>query len=202
MKNVVVSLAVIAAAGMSASAASFNDHASYLAATVNNVVINFDTDPAGNPLSSGQEIGSTYAAWGAEFPAGNFVGAAVLPVSSPLCWFNDTIEDGGPRFDVKITAPDITAVGVFNVLYSQGLFQRLTAYNGGGDALAFVDADNDINTLDFFGVTTAEPIAYVVIQFRDQYGWGVDDLHLGQVPSPGAAVLGLMGVAAVGRRRR
>lgn len=169
---------------------------------MNNVVINFDTDPLGNPLSDGQEIGSTYAAWGAEFPVGNYVASAIGPVSSPLAWFNDTFEDGGPRFDVKITAPNITAVGVFNALYSQGTYQRLTAYNGDGLELAFVDGDQDIETLDFFGVTTDEPIAYVVIQFRDQYGWALDDLHLGQVPSPGAAFLGLLAVATAGRRRR
>lgn len=86
--------------------------------------------------------------------------------------------------------------------YSQAIVQRLTAYNGGGDVLAYVDADDDINMLDFFGVTTAEPMADVVIYFSDDFGWGLDDLRLGQVPSPGAAVLGLRGVAAVGRRRR
>lgn len=93
MKNFVVSLAVIAAAGMSASAASFIDHASYLAATVNNVVINFDTDPAGNPLNHGQEIGSTYAAWGAKILARNHVGAAAGHISSPFGWFNDTFNE-------------------------------------------------------------------------------------------------------------
>ena len=105
-------------------------------------------------------------------------------------------------FDADILDPDITAVGVHHVLYAGGGTTTLIAYDAAGGVLGTVDGDSDVNTLDFFGLTTDAPIARIEIRMWDWYGWGLDDLYLGQVPAPSAvALLGLGGLVTLRRRR-
>jgi hypothetical protein len=197
----VVALA-LAAAG--ATAGTFNDQASYLAATQNHTVINFDTDPTGQAIAGGTFLDSIYASQGVIFGPGGIAAGGVGPVSAPNIWVDDTnVSSTGPLFTAFITAPNITAVGVFNALFSGGGLTTLTAFDAGNNVLESVNADTDVNSLDFFGVTTNAPIARIEIQFVNQFGWGVDDLHFGQViPAPGFAAFGLAGVLAAARRRR
>ena len=48
--------------------------------------------------------------------------------------------------------------------------------------LETASSDTDPNTLDFFGLTTTEPIERIEITFvpTNPIGWGIDDLHFGQ----------------------
>ncbi|GMV25123.1 MAG: hypothetical protein AMXMBFR58_11540 [Phycisphaerae bacterium] len=200
--NVFVGAAAVILSSVGAGAATYNDHGAYMAATVNNTVINFDTDPAGNAISSGTFLGSIYSSMGVEFAPGGFVASGVGPVSTPNIWIDDT-NFPTPLFVATITAPNITAVGVFNALFSGGDYERLTAFDADNNELGFVDADTDSGNKDFFGLTTNAPIARIEIEFRNQNGWGLDDLHLGQVPAPGLAGLAaIAGLVSAGRRRR
>lgn len=206
MRNFVFVAALAAAAG-TASADQFSDLMTFQGATTGNRLVNFDTDPAGNPLGPGGdvEIGMTYDAWGLEFPAGNrsvtFFGQ---PVSPPRGWLNDTDVGGDKIFDFDIFSGDYTAVGVHNVLFG-GIVggSTLRAYGDGGVLLESVTSNTIPETLDFFGVTTTAPIRRVVITVNGGGGWGLDDLYVGRViPAPAsAAALALAGLGLARRRR-
>lgn len=207
MRAIVMSAAVLAAAAGPALADQYTDLMTFQGALASYRLVNFDVDPAGIPLGPGSdvEIGSTYGAWGLEFPRGNrsvtFFGG---PVSPPRGWLNDTDVGGDKIFDFDVTGGDYTAAGVHNVLFG-GIVggSTLTAYGDGGVVLDSVTSNTIASTLDFFGVTTASPIRRVVITVNGGGGWGLDDLYVGQViPAPSsAAALALAGLA-VGRRRR
>lgn len=185
-----------------ATADEYTDLDAWKAAVAEWTLINFDTDPAGDPLFDGP-IGEIYADYGVSFPPGNDISSTFWgPVSPPNGWINNTLVDDGRQFDFEVTVGDIYAAGAHNVgAGGTPNGSRLDAYNDDGDLLESVLSDGISDTLDFFGVTTTEPIAYVTITAIDPAGWGLDDLYVG-VPEPaGLALLGL-GTMLAGVRRR
>ncbi|HLO39733.1 MAG TPA: hypothetical protein VK176_01825 [Phycisphaerales bacterium] len=199
MSIAVVGLAV---ASSLATAGSFNDHAAYLSASTNNTVINFDFDSNGREIASGTFLGNLYAADGVVFGGGGYAASGSGPVSSPNVWVDDTLDGGDRVFTAFITAPGITAVGMFNALFSSGDYTILTAFDAGDNVIGTVAADNIGGTKDFFGVTTATAISRIEVRLGNPGGWALDDLHLGQaVPAPGAAAVAAVGLLSLRRRR-
>jgi hypothetical protein len=201
----VLAIGATLTAAAPAGAASFNDLASFQAATASLTLIDFNTDTSGNPTVDDADIGNTYASLGAVFPAGNiFNDSFIQPSSPPIGWLSNI---GSPAsiFEVGFTIPGVTAVGVVNVLNASQA--TLTAFDSANNPLEWVLSDNVFASLDFFGVTTASDIARVTIVFDGRFGWGLDDLYFGEagdhrVPEPGSLALLGLGLAGVGLIRR
>src|SRR5690606_29752630 len=86
-----------------ATADTFNDLGTFLAAAPGATLVNFDTLPGGGPAALG-EIGAQYAAVGLNFPPGNrIIDGFFGPVSPPNGWLNDTFVGSDPTFDVNMT---------------------------------------------------------------------------------------------------
>jgi hypothetical protein len=205
MGAIAVGAGIIALASGSAVGDTFNDLASFQAATQNLKLLNFDVDENGKPFNLFDEIGDRYGTLGAHFPPGNYTAGGLGAPSSPNGWFNDTSPDGGISrvFDAEFTDPDVTAVGVYQLQLAGGGGTSLVAFDPEGGVLGSVSGDNDINTVDFFGLTTNSPIARIEITFTNPNGWGLDDLYFGQqIPTPSAAVALTGGLLLTGRRRR
>ncbi len=195
-----------------AGAATFTDLTSWLAATSDARLVNFDVTPGGDPTPGSGDIGSTYSALGVTFSPGNFYGSPIGPVSSPYGWFNNTLVGNDRVFDATFIVSGITSVGVQNVLYSakpNGAILR--AYDASDNLLGSVSSDSDGGTLDFFGLTTSSDIARITVTVVDPYGWGLDDLRFGRaddgtVPEPGSLAMllgaGIVGTGVIVRRRR
>jgi hypothetical protein len=203
----VVAVAIVSAAcGARASAAAFNSLPLFQAATNSLALINFDTLPGGSPAPTSGDIGSSYAVAGAVFPSGNQFAEFVQAVSIKDGWLVDlTNSEEDAVFDVDITAPNITAVGVHNALFSANVNgARLDALSG-NVVLASAPSDANGQTLDFFGVTTAQPITHVTIRVFKPFGlgWGLDNFYLGKaIPEPGTAALLAIASATIGSARR
>jgi hypothetical protein len=195
---------VIALASGTAAGDTFHDLASFQAATQNLQLLNFDVDQNGVPFHLFDQIGDRYSTLGAHFSTGNYTAGGAGAVSDPNGWFNDTTPDGTSRvFDADFTNPDVTAVGVYQLLHAGGGGTTLRAFDSLGAVLGSVSGDNDVNTVDFFGLTTTSPIAHIVVTFTNPFGWGLDNLYFGQgVPSPSAAMALSGGLLLAGRRRR
>ena len=202
-------VAMSAATGFGAE--TFNDLASFTAATQDLTYINFDVDPLGEPTLGGEEIGDTYASLGITFPTGNvFESSFGQPVSSPNGWLNDTLISGNRVFDADFSVGGVTAVGVHNVYYGSVPNGAVLSAYSGETLVGSVTSDGIFETLDFFGLTSDVPITRITITVISPSGWGLDDLYFGQsdgepaVPAPGAILLGSFGAGLVSwlRRRR
>jgi len=167
-------------AAASAIATPFNDLASFLAASSDVQLVDFDTLPDGSATVVG-ELGSLYADYGLSFPPTNFITDTIIVTTSPpRTWDNDTMSGNDIVFDVDITASGVRSVGAHNVRF--GSFPNgavLRAFDAAGDEIESVMSDGDFETLDFFGVTTDADIARVTITVLNPMGWGLDDLYVG-----------------------
>jgi hypothetical protein len=163
-----------------AHADQFHDLESYLAATSDNDLIDFDTLPDGSPAPPSGDILDDYAAYGVLFPPANHYQAIDNPVSGTHAWENNTGDALLRTFDAEITDPEITAVGVWQPLFIGGVSTVLEAFDADGQSLGTVAGDNNLNTADFFGLTTDEPIATIVIEFGIPITWALDDLYVGK----------------------
>ncbi|HZW10803.1 MAG TPA: hypothetical protein VFF69_12950 [Phycisphaerales bacterium] len=196
---------LIALAAGSARGDTFNDLASFEGATENLVLLNFDVDENGRAFNLFDQIGDRYGTLGIHFPAGNYTAGGNGAPSLPNGWFNDTTPDGGISrvFDAEFTASDVTAVGVYQLLAAGGGGTSLVAFDAQGGVLGSVSGDNDVDTVDFFGLTTTSPISRIEVTFTNPGGWGLDNLYFGQqVPAPSAGVALCGGLLLAGRRRR
>jgi len=184
----------------SAHAATFNNLAAFLAAAGPTTLVNFDNGQSGDILND-------YAGLGVSFSAGNFYADCNLEPSPPTCWIsNNTDGAGGHLFDAAFLVGGITAVGVNSVL--NGGLAVLRAFDAGNNLLESVSSDNNPDTLDFFGLTTAAAIHHITIQFpAPPNGWALDDLRFSQqvaVPEPMSLLLvgaGVAGLRSIRRRR-
>ena len=192
---------LVSAMVSSAHAATFNNLAAFLAAAGPTTLVNFD---AGTP---GSDILNDYAAQGVSFSAGNFYADCIQETSPPNCWISNNSDGAaGTRFDAAFLVGGITAVGVNSVL--NGGLAILRAFDAGNNLLESVSSDNNPNTLDFFGLTTAAAIHHITIQFPAPLsGWAVDDLRFSAqvaVPEPMSLLLvgaGVAGLRSIRRRR-
>ena len=58
---------------------------------------------------------------------------------------------------------------------------HITAFDAAGNELGTAYGDNDLETIDFFGLTTRTPIARVTVTFTHNIeGYGADDLSFGE----------------------
>jgi hypothetical protein len=202
-KVAVLTTFIAASATGVASAATFTDLSAFLAATGPNTVVDFNAAGSGAILN-------TYAGLGVTFSSGNTFADCVQETSPPYCWLNNTSDGADGRiFDATFIVGGITAVGINSVL--GGGFSILRAYDAGNVLLGTVSSDSVSSTLDFFGLTTTAPIAYITVQFPAPVsGWALDDLRFGAAadvePVPEPATLLLMGAGLAGarclRRRR
>ncbi len=183
-----VTMIIAMAAGV-ACADEFNDLGDYLAATTDNQLIDFDTLPGGGDAPETGDILDDYLAFGVSFPPGNFYSGLAGAVSGTHGWINDTLNgDGTERlFDVDIVADDVTAVGVWQTLFAGGGTTTLEAYDALGNLLATAEGDADVDSLDFFGLTTDVPVKKVIVRWTDWFGWALDDLYVGKAGDAGCA---------------
>jgi hypothetical protein len=210
-KKVLISLTLVGFLFLlsDAFALSFNDLSSFEAATSSLALIDFDSDPMGDPTPGFGEIGSTYNSLGITFAAGNvFEDSFTGPVSEPNGWLSNNLDGDDRIFEAEFLVGGITAVGVHNVYNgSTPSGAYLEAYDAFDNLLEIVQSDNDNVTKDFFGVTTAVSIEKIVVRVLDPAGWGLDDLYFGQaasVPEPATMLLlgiGLAGLAGVSRKK-
>jgi hypothetical protein len=189
---------LFAATTILARAASFNELEEFQPATRNLKLIDFDTAPDGRAVTGGTDIDRTYEAFGVVFPLGNLFEDNFTQVMSRPNGWNVKIVDGQDAvFDVEILAPGITAIGVHNVALSGWMIGAQLDALSGSTLLASVRSDAVAYSLDFFGVTTTQPITHARITLVDPwgFGWGLDDLYFGKaIPEPSAAALLAFGV--------
>lgn len=191
-------LCVLSTLPASANATPFTDLTSFLASAGPLNLVNFDAATSGDILG-------TYAGLGVTFSPGNFFAACVGPTSPPGCWVNNTSDGADGRlFDAQFTVGGITAVGLNGV--QNGSTSVLRAFDSSGTLIEMVSSDNDINTLDFFGLITTTPIDHITVTFpAPVFGWAVDDLRFGAgtaVPEPSTVLLVALGLAGMGFVRR
>lgn len=208
----VVALSIMFLLAGIASGASYTDLPTFLAATSNLTLVNFDTDPDGVSFSGA--LTGVYSEWGVEFQGEDYSSSASGPVSSPNAWF---VSGSTTPFDAVFTIGGVTAVGLHHALFSGQSGATLYAYDSGDNLLESAISDSDGDTLDFFGVITDEPISWFeVILNQPPGGWALDDLYFGgpgagkkgnggEIPEPGTLALvgaGLLAAAVVRKKRR
>jgi hypothetical protein len=189
-------LLFLLAAAVASRANTYNNLASFQAATSNLTYINFDTLPDGSPAPGSGDIRNAYSAWGISFAPGNmFESHFFRTVSPPNGWLSNNGYPN-PVFQASFLVGNITAVGVFNALFGgtpNG--SLLQAYDSSNNLLGSVLSDTDPFTMDFFGLTTSSPIATFTITVPNATGWGLDDLYYGQaVPEPSGLIMTGSGV--------
>jgi hypothetical protein len=193
-------LLAVLATGWTLSGASFNSLASFQGATSGLTLINFD--------GTSGSLAGVYTSVGVDFRPESYASVAIGPVSSPNGWFDDDFVNGEPFFPASFNANagSVTAVGLHHVLYS-GYVATLIAYDAANTVIATANSDGDPNNNDFFGVTTASPIARFEVVFQSHAGWGLDDLYFGTssagaVPEPSSALLVIPVAMAIAHFRR
>jgi hypothetical protein len=192
---------VLAGSVGTASAATFNDLASFLAATGPLQFVDFNVGPPNT------DILNTYAGQGVTFTPGNFFADCVQVTSPTGCWINNSSDNANGRlFDAQFIVGGVTAVGLNAAL--NGSLSILRAFDAADNLLEQVSSDADSQTLDFFGLTTTTPIAYITVQFpAPVFGWAVDDLRFGAaadtaIPEPATLLLLGSGLFMARRARK
>lgn len=205
-KYTLVLFAALALVSVPASAAvvTYTDLASFQGATSGLVLINFNEDPSNNPIADGTPLGSIYSSLGVVFPDGNSaIDGFAQPNSPPNGWINSTSR----YFDATFPS-GATAVGVFNVLFAGQ--STLTIFDAGNNPIGSAVSDGNLQTLDFFGLTSTLPFYSIQITVGDDGGWGLDDLYFspaasnGAIPEPSSLLLlggGLAALLALRRKR-
>ena len=183
---VVIGMSALSAPG-AASVLTFHDASTFIASTHTLTTIGFDADADGNPVTHGTSLGSLYSRLGVFFPDENLADGLFARTASGTNGWNTNLTNGeGRLFDVRFSTAGITAVGVSHV-WNAGApnGSRLEAFDERANLIASVLGDADPTTLDFFGLTSTVPIAWLRVVSPDATAWGLDDLLFGQAQAGG-----------------
>ncbi|MBM3235968.1 carboxypeptidase regulatory-like domain-containing protein [Candidatus Poribacteria bacterium] len=147
---------------------TFTDEADFANAVGNELtVINFDTDPDGNPIASGTILDQQYASIGVDFnPFDDGTPKALagsITISSPnvLGTYPPGTGGGGGGFETVFNSP-VKAIGMFwgDLQFQGSTFEVFNAY---GNSLGILDVVDETGPgpfgFVFLGVISSEPIA-------------------------------------------
>ena len=211
-RHILTAAVLILAAAGAAKADVFADEAAFLSAIgPDHVLIDFDTDMAGNPIPSGTVIDTQYSAYGVTF--GPFAGGN--PATYEDQWSRlDSLPNyvytvipwtGGGGFQATFSRP-VQSFGlwVLDVQPSYGA-TTLRALNAQDEEVAFFNLGDYVAIppfWQFFGFTTESPMSTVQIEIGAADGVGFDRMFV--VPEPATLSLLALGFGAffVRRRRR
>jgi hypothetical protein len=190
------------------------------------VVINFDTDPGGNPIvaptlfASTVPLRDTYASIGVNFLGPTTLnGGAILsgggfgvqPRSAPnfLAFSRSTtafMQNGGqPRDPETITFDTpITSVSIYGSGGSQSATFQMEAFDSGGGLITSTSGSNTSGQYVQLSIPSpASPISRIVLtEIGGDTAWVYDDLEFTFVPEPSVAATALLGAGLILRRRR
>ncbi|MHB0961336.1 MAG: PEP-CTERM sorting domain-containing protein [Pirellulaceae bacterium] len=171
--------------------------------------VDFDTDPSGNALSSGEILTNQYAAWGVTFSAlenGSTVDSLLILNSEVYgnSWANAPDLFGSEAWDILRIEFASPVTNVEWLTFSLGSeFITFSAYDAEGNLLETVLPSGD-------PVSTAFSVSGIsridAEQPSEEYFWAMDNLSFAAVPEPSTFVLwwlfGTVGVAWAWRRKR
>ena len=180
-----------------------SDRVAFDAATVISIVETFDSvTPKDTALASFVSQGVTYAPAGAAtnvWVTGKAYNNFSVPVPAGASVLTAT---GNEDFTVAMTfASPVTAVGFDTYLNDYG---PVTVQVLNDDGWTSTSLDHDPQMVGFFGVTSSSPIATVrwTAVGGQTVNTGIDNVQIGVVPAPAAALLGLLGLGTAGLKLR